>query len=295
MTDKALSSFIGQAFSFAAPKMSKQETLFLKGAHALRSGFLLYRKVRYINSKKTAVSFAMGAIVGKHPTVQQIARSIFGSLSIIKCTKDLHSLKRLHRRCRRILAGSHYVKIKGNRFDLKRKGGISPSVIDRLRWKKNLKSARAKAFFQTVGEIFKTLGELTWHLCDVYAACNDKRSGSLFIHSRQLWDELNAPDNIFLLKKLKKSCTLNDWMFQKKGLAITTKLLIGILQVPSKVTPLKKGVRDKIKGIAEEVEETLQDIKIKWNGWQGIDQDYLIEEPVIPTNINRFIIPPCRK
>lgn len=292
MPNQALLSNLAQALAFVAPKMSKQETFFLKGAFFLRSSFLLYRKLTYVRDKKTAISFTMGTIVGSHPTVQQIARFIFGSLSLIKCTKDLYHLKSLHRRCRRILAGKHYVTIKGDRFNLKCKKGISPSTMDRLRWKKNLKMARIKAFFATVKEIFKTLGKLTWHLSDGYTAFNDKHSGSIVVHSHQLWNELNAQDTTFLLKKLKKSRALNDWLLQKRGLAMSTKLLIQILKIPSKVAPLHKEIKGTFQGIIEEVEEGLIDFKTKWNQWQGLEKDYLIEEPALPKEFDRFISSP---
>lgn len=272
---------VKQALAFVAPKMSKQESLFLKGAYSLRKSFVFYRKIRCLNSKKNQVSFAMGVLVGNNPTVQQIARFIFGNLSLLKCTKDLHILKSLHRRCRRIIAGKHYVKVKGDRFD------------KRINWKKNLHKERTKAFFRTVSEIFKTLGQLTWHLSDVYSAYNDNSGSHVFVHGRALWNELAASDTTYLLKKLKKSRKLNDWIFQKEGMALSTKLLIGVLGVPSKVTPLKKEVKDKIKEIAADVEEGLQDIKNKWYKHQGIPKEYLSDTDSAPKKIEkRFITPP---
>lgn len=286
MSQKKLESLVDQSIFFSAPNLSRGENLFLKGARLCRSGLVLYRRIRYLTNPKDAVSFAMGTLVSHHPTVKQIARFVFGSLSVLRCVKDLHRLTYLLRSCRKIVRGEQYVPIKDNNF--KRKGRISPSTIDRLFWKKQLFQARSKFFFITVVEIFKTLGKLVCHLADVYSAYNDDIASEVFVHSRQLWNELAAPDTVVLLEKLKKTSSLNDRVFQLKGLSLTTKILIEILQLPAKVAPLKKDAKEKIKNVVQTIEEKIQEVKHQWYEWQGIPKEYLCEDSsTIPVKIER--------
>lgn len=91
------SSQINQAVCHATTGMTQAESAFLSCAKTFRKGYLFCRKASLVTNNP--VSFAAGSalslVLGQNDTLMQVARIILGSLSILRCSEDLHKLRAL--------------------------------------------------------------------------------------------------------------------------------------------------------------------------------------------------------
>jgi hypothetical protein len=213
---------------------------------------LVSRKIRLLKKKENLVPYALGsaldAVVKSNPTLQQVARIPFGSISILKCAEDLGEISRLIRLAGRLLSGKEYVVVKKDAFTVPSKKGVSPSFQDKMRWRAVVYKLQLQLFFKTIGEIFKRFFQLVLHLGDVYTAFKENTLPEVFIHSRDLWNELTS-HNSRVVKYLKRSEKINDWMLEKMGSSKKTAFLVKLFLLPAKIKEKLPDGRDVKAGI----------------------------------------------
>jgi hypothetical protein len=245
--EKNLTSKIRGGIAVAAPGMSCGQKLLLGAAGVCRLGWLFSRKVRLLSKKENLVPYALGSALDvmtkSNPTLQQVARIPFGSISILRCVSDLAEISRLFRLAGRLLAGKEYVVVKKDDFATPFNRNVSPSFQDKMRWRSVVFKLQIKLFFQVIGEIFKRFFQLVLHLGDVYTAFKENTLPEVFIHSRDLWKELTSRDSK-IVKYLKRSEKINDWMLEKMGAPKKTAFLVKLFLIPAKIVAKLPDGRD---------------------------------------------------
>lgn len=193
------------------------DSFFLASARVLGNIYLSYRRMRLSN--ENPISFAAGSALsgafGSNPTVQQISRFVLGTLSIIRCTEDLHKINKLREKCSRIFSGKQYLVVKGDRFNIKgEKASRLPQFMDQFHYEHKMRLERIAAYFRTIGKIIEVFCKLMLHIGDAYIAYNEDCVSEVFIHGRDLWDKLTS-DNAYLYRQLEKSDAVNQLVLNK--------------------------------------------------------------------------------
>lgn len=275
-------SQLNQAVCYATPGMSSAEGTFLACAETFRTGYLMCRKA-YLMSQNP-VSFAAGSALslalGQNDTLEQVARIVLGSLSILRCSEDLHKLRGLQKKCRRIVSGKHYIAVKGDRFNI---GGsrskLLPQFFDEMRYAHKMRMERIALLIKTLGEMAVVFGELMLHMGDAYVAFNEDCTSEVFIHSRDLWDELTS-DQSYLVQQLKNNEAFNDWLLgrTRTKTSLCTQVLMGLIAVPSQVVAVLPDIRDISQAVNDVIDQValnarlnIQDYKMGWRKLCGID------------------------
>lgn len=252
--EKNLASKIRGGIAVAAPGMTCGQKFLVTAAGFCRFGWLISRKIRLLKKKENLVPYAMGsaldAFTKSNPTLQQVARIPFGSISILRCAEDLAEISRLFRLAGRLLTGKEYVVVKKDDFATPFKKGMSPSFQDKVRWHNTVFKLQIKLLFKVIGEIFKRFFQLILHLGDVYTAFKENTLPEVFIHSRDLWNELTS-QNSSIVKYLKRSEKINDWMLEKMGSPKKTAFLVKMFLLPAKIRERLPDGRDVRAGIAK--------------------------------------------
>lgn len=122
-------------------------------------------------------------------------------------------------------------------------------------------------------------GELMLHMGDAYVAFNEDCSSEVFIHSRDLWDELSS-DQSYLVKQLKNNEAFNDWVLGRINTqtSLCTQALMGLIAVPSQVRGALPDIRDISNAATEMADEislslklSIQDYQTAFRKLRGID------------------------
>lgn len=238
---------IKSGMAVAAPGMTCGQKFLFGLAGFCRYGLLFSRKVRLLKKPENLVPYAAGsvldAVTKRNPTLQQIARIPFGSVSILRCAEDLAEISRLFCQAGRLLTGKEYVVVKKDAFVVPDKKGGSPSVRAKTRWRSVVFKEQIRLLFKTIGEIFKRFFQLVLHLGDVYTAFSENTIPEVFIHSRDLWNELTS-DKSKLVQYLKRTETINDFMLEKMGAPRKTAFLIKLFLLPAKIREKLPDPRD---------------------------------------------------
>lgn len=276
------SSQINQAVCYATPGMSQAEGIFLGCAETFRKGYLMCRKVCLVTNNP--VSFAAGSALslalGQNDTLMQVARIILGSLSILRCSEDLHKLRALQKKCSRIVSGKEYIPVKGDHFNIgSSKAKDSPQFLDGVRYAHKMRMERIALLIKTIGAMAVVFGELMLHMGDAYVAFNEDCSSEVFIHSRDLWDELSS-DQSYLVQQLKNNEAFNDWVLGRMNTqtSLCTQMLMGFIAVPSQIRGALPDIRDISNAANDLVDEislsmklSLQDCQMGFRKLRGID------------------------
>lgn len=186
----------------------QENDIFLSGARVVGKAFLAIR--RTILFYRNPFSFVAGSILkaatGDNPTIQQIARFVFGTLSMIRCAEDIVKLKNLTLKCKRIMAGEYYIPLKGDRW------GEEPDPLNQMQFDYRMKQLRFFKLMETIGKIINVFIDLILHLGDAYIAFNGEESVTeeVFIHGGDLWEKLTS-DATYLRQQLKKNETITKW------------------------------------------------------------------------------------
>lgn len=212
-------------------------------ADCMRACLSFGRRIRIFSNKDNAVPFALGGVLdvmlGNNSAVQKVAKIVFGSLSILRCTEDLVELKRLGAKFRRCFSGREYVPIKGDSWERRKlRGCATPSTDDMKLWSKTGRRAQLKILFQTIAEIFKRFWLLVLHLADVYSAYTENTVAEVFVHGKDLWKMLTSDESI-LYKELQNTEKVNDHMLSSLGSPVHTKILMTVFKIHN---VCKKGV-----------------------------------------------------
>lgn len=266
MKSHQLHSNVRSAIAVATPGMTFPQKCLVRTAGVLLFGFLAFRKFRLLRKKENLVPYALGsaldAVTKRSPTLQQVARFPFGSISILRCSEDLAEIGRLVRLSGRLILGKEYMVVKKDTFLTVAKPGLSPSLQDKMRWWNVVVRLQIKQLFKTIGEIFKRLFELAMHLGDAYTAFKENNVAEVFIHSRDLWNELTSQDSK-IVKYLKRTEQINDWMLGRLGSSKTTGFLIKMLQTSANlraaVPEIGNGIKTTAQNEYSRIEATIED------------------------------------
>lgn len=299
-------SQIRQAICFATPGMSSSQELLLTGAEIFKSAYLFCRKIYLM--EKDPVLFGAGSALDlfvPSATVQQVARFILGSLSLIRCSEDLHKLGQLRNRCDRIIDGAEYLLIKGDRFNIAgSRSKDRPRWLDEVRYQHVMRMARVSALFETIGEMFLVFAELMLHMGDAYVAYNEECGSEVFIHAKDLFVELTS-DQSYLVQQLERCEAMNDWVFGRMNSPLSTQILVAAIALPSRVAAALPKTEDMIESVQNVFNRAilnatlnLQDMKTALEGTEPIYQNnryytYIKGGPDDP-EMTRFITPPKR-
>lgn len=227
------------AIAVTTPGMGPAQKALLITAEVLRFGLLFARKVRLMRKRENAVPFAMGSVLdaafGKKESVQRIARFVFGSVSIMRCSEDLILMHQIGKKLKAICRGKAYLVIKRDVWAKKlKKRHISPSTLDRIEWMKNVGKLQVRQFFKTIAEFFKRLALLALHLSDSYTAFKENTVSEVFIHGKDLWKMLTSEKST-LAKELKKSAGVVDLLLKRIGSCANTSILLKALALHAKI------------------------------------------------------------
>ncbi len=305
-------SQINQAVCYASPGMSSAEGSFLMCAEIFRSFYLKCRKIYLManNPISFAAGSALSLAVGQNNVLDQVARVVLGSLSILRCGEDLHKFRALYKKCRRIVSGKEYIPVKGDRFNINRsKSKILPQFLDEVRYAHKMRMERIALLITTLGEIAVVFGELMLHMGDVYIAFNEDCVTEVFIHSRDLWDELTS-DESYLVQQLKDNEGLNDWLLGKStGLSgLCTQVFLSTLVIPSQIRSALPDFRDVTQAVSDAIDEVALNVKLNIQDYQigfrslcGIDPSLTYNEyysykkgSLRDPRVTRWINPPKR-
>lgn len=238
---------VRQAIRVVTPELSFFQQLLLFGGEAARIGYLIGRKIRILRKKENIAPLLMGSIldaaVGHLPSVQQVARIVFGSLSILRCSEDLLKIKQLGKRCHALFRGREYLVIKKIEWASTLKGRISPSIYHSWLWFQRVYLLQVKEAFRLLGKVFKQVALLGLHLADAYSAYRERNVSEIFVHGRDLWRRLTS-DESALVKELKRTKKINDWMLARQGSNWTTKLFLNLLTLPNRLKAKLPDMRD---------------------------------------------------
>lgn len=229
---------IRQAVILVTPQMTGFKKGLLVLGQGLSVGFLLFRRIRLLKRKENAIPFALGSVLdhtlGKKATVQQIARFVFGGVSIIRCSEDFLEMRKIFICFKALLRGEEYITIHGNGWKAAKSLRISPSWKEKWLRYKILFPLFFKKFFQYIGQFFKRFAALMIHLTDAYLAYRQKTVNEVFIHGKDLWKKLTS-DEAVLVKHLKSAKRVNNFMLGQLNPSWTTSLLLSFLTVPAKL------------------------------------------------------------
>lgn len=285
MSEILSSSQINQAVSFATPGMSQAEGAFLFCANAFRKGYLMCRKAYLVTNNPIcfAAGSALSLALGQNDTLMQVARIILGSLSILRCSEDLHKLRALKKKCRRIVTGKEYIGVRGDRFNIgSSKVKYAPQFFDEIRYAHKMRMERVAFLIKTLGEMLCVFGELMLHMGDAYVAFNEDCSSEVFIHSRDLWDELSS-DQSYLVQQLKNNEAFNDWVLGRMNIKTTlcTQMLMGFIAVPSQIRSVMPDLRDISKAATDLIDEVALSIKVNAQDCQTVFRKLRGIDPMI--------------
>lgn len=240
MVDRT-SKHVSGAIEVVTPLPPFATKMLILPAKALVFFFTLGRKIRLFAKTKNHIPLLAGGvletIVGKNPTVQQIARVTFGAVSVVKCSEDIMRIISAGRRIGRIFQGKSYV------FPIKHKSWNETGLYQRLTSAEayHLKIRRIeipiliKRFFLLLFEIFKAIALLALHFADACMAFRANTVSEVFVHGRDLFDKLTKPDAP-LIKTLKGPVRkVANFMLRGLGLSWTVTALIGLLTLPAKI------------------------------------------------------------
>ncbi|MFV0340350.1 MAG: hypothetical protein ACK5MA_06965 [Parachlamydiaceae bacterium] len=229
------------AVGAVTPNFTVGHLLLFKGATLLKKIAAVVRKIRLYRNLNNQLPLAIGSIlnvtVGNNPTVQQIARFLFGTISAIKCSEDLILLTGILRELKENFKGDSYLMVKGG------KGFESGRFKARLHWAKDVWLERIKRTFQLIGAFFKQLGSLSLHILDVEAAFNENTVSEMIVHGSDLWRHLSSDEEV-LAKTLLRKKDENDLLFARFQSTFRTQALLQILTVPVRVRNKMPDSRD---------------------------------------------------
>jgi hypothetical protein len=257
---------VRNAVGAATPNFTVGHLLLYKGAALLKKIVYIVRKIRLYRRLDNQLPLAIGSIlnvtVGNNPTVQQVARFVFGAVSVAKCSEDLIMLTGILRELKENFKGDSYLIVKGG------KGFKSGRFKARLHWAKDVWVERFKNTFHLIGHFFKRLGSLGVHIMDVEAAYKENSVSEMIVHGSDLWRHLTS-DKEVLAKTLLRNKDTNDLLFAQFRSSFRTKALLQILTIPVRVRnkmPDSRDVRRTLRKCAEEIKIPFQILKEKVNG-----------------------------
>lgn len=228
---------------------------FLMGfGEVFRWGYLIGRKVCLVKDKKNFGPLVAGSILdsalGNLPSVQQIARIVFGTLSIMRCAEDLVELKNIGRKIKSLFLGKEYITVKKDNWDSLKKRKVSASFADRWRWFWRVYMKQVKEAFRMIGVWFKRLFLLGLHLADSYSAFKNRHVAEIFVHARDLWNTLTSSKS-HLRNQLERSKKINDYMLKKMGSKHRTSFFLNLALLPAKIKQAFPDIRDVKESIAK--------------------------------------------
>lgn len=220
---------VRNAVGFATPNYAVGHLALFKGAMLIEKIFRVIRKIRLYSNLHNPLPLAIGSILnlaaGNNPTVQHVARFIFGTLSIIKCSEDLIVLTGILREMKENFKGESYILIKGD------KGFEKGRFRAKLLWIKGMRAERIKRTFYLIGQFFKNLAKLGVHLSDVKAAYTENTVSEVIVHAHELWRHLSSSEEV-LAKNLLRNKEINDYLLTQFQSTFRTQALLQILTVP---------------------------------------------------------------
>lgn len=244
---------VRNAVGVVTPNYTVGHLFLFKSATILEKILRVIRKIRLYSNPRNRLPLAMGSIlnlaVGSNPTVQHVARFVFGSLSIVKCSEDLIVLTGILRELKENFRGESYILIEGDKSFTK---GRSKA---RLYWIKNVWSERIKRTFYLIGQFFKGLVKLGVHLSDVKAALTENTVSEVVVHANELWRHLSSSEEV-LAKYLLRTKDTNDFLFTQFESTFRTQALLQILTVPVRVRdklPDSGDIRKKAHRVKKEI------------------------------------------
>lgn len=287
------------AIRLAAPEINGwQHRVFCSFGELFRIVHFVGRKIRVVRKKENFIPFVMGTVLdtflGKCPSIQKISKMVFGSLSIIRCGGDILELKRLGSRFSSCIKGKHYIVVKGDRLsDIKSR--FSSRVFDQWRWFRVVYCLQLKEAFRVLGLIFRRFLLLGLHLSDVYAAYKESHVAEVFVYGKELWQEITS-NRSKLVKYLKQTRNVNDWLLMQKKSSWTTHIFLNALLLPATLKEKLPDPSDVKRKIDQKVTHMAIKIDAVAERLLGSEAKYLIykEGSSQDPNAVRFLIPPKR-
>lgn len=209
------------------------------------------RKFRLFSKPGNALPLFAGSVLeataGKIPTLQQIARVVFGAVCIIKCSEDLLRMTDAAITIKKIFQGRSYVFIKQKSWDaLTYTEEQSPSKMFFSKLRKIETQVFIKRFFLCLGEIFKAIGLLALHFSDACMAYRENTLSEVFVHSKDLYQKLTSEDAP-IVKHLNQYRKVNDLMMAGLGLSWTTAALVGLVTLPAAIRKQAPGFEEMLR------------------------------------------------
>lgn len=201
---------------------------------------LVGRKIRLFSNPKNMVPLMAGSVLevaaGNQPTLKNASRVLFGSASILNCSKDILCIAKNMRTIVRIFQGKSYVAIKKKTWEGLDKSKLrSPSDVYFTKIKRTSYPILAKRIFHCVLEILKSLALLALHFADAVTAYREKNATSeIFVHGIDIYNHLTSSDSE-IVKHLKRLENVTDMMLVKMGASWATTALVGLFVLPAKI------------------------------------------------------------
>lgn len=296
-----ISSPVRQSIAVIAPGGGLQRELLLTAGGVLLKGLRIFRIIRQFrnpaNLAPLAAGHAIQQVAGNVPTVREIARFLFFTLSLVKCSEDLLEMQRFIGEIKGHLTGKSYLMVKRDRgFEKKLPGRLSPGCQDRLLWISVIGKERVKETFKLLGQFFKRFGSLVLHLSDAHAAITEDSVSTMVLNGSELWKKL-SDDNALLVRKLRGLEGKNDQILKILNSSFTTRVFLDIVLLPAKARTQLPGPQDVVDEFKAGAKEKWMMLKAVWERVKGLprqERAYRIDKRGQDPLSLKIIKPPVR-
>lgn len=213
------------------------------------------RKFRLFSKPQNCLPLFAGTVLeaaaGRIPTLQQIARVVFGSVCIIKCSEDLLRLADSASAIKKIFQDRSYVYIKQKSWEaLTYTADQSPSKLYFAKLRKIENKILIRRFFYCLAEIFRSIALFALHFSDACTAYRENTLSEVFVHSKDLFEKLTS-DEAPIVKHLNRYRKVNDMMMAGLGLSWTTTALVGVITLPATVRKNAPGFEELVQNFRD--------------------------------------------
>lgn len=296
-----LSGPVKQSFQVISPGGGFEKELFLTVGGVLYRGLRLLRWIRLLrhpsNLAPLAAGHAIQQVAGNVPTVKEVARFLFFTLSVLKCSEDIVELQRITRSIRGHFTGDEYLMVKRDKgFEPKQIDKWSPGINDRLLWLSVVGKERVKCVFRLIGEFFKKFAALVLHLSDAHAAIMEDSVSTMVVNASALWKKL-TDDQSLLVRKLKGMEGKNDAILKILNSSLSTKIMLEVVLLPAKAAEKLPGPQDLLDAFKEGAKEKLMFVKAAWEKVRGLppqERAYRVDKKGKDPLSLKIIKPPVR-
>ncbi len=272
---------VRQAVAVQIPGYSVKHDLLIQGGKIALKVLLIVRKIRLYSNPKNAIPLGAGSLlnvaIGRKPTVQQIARFVFLTISSLRVAEDISEIFSIGHKIYRMLSGKEYILIKKDpAFRSKNWKVLGPAASAALSDALHRGKERLRLTFHLIAELFKRLLLLTFHLADVYAAFTENSVSEVVVHTSDLFRHLTS-DEYVLGRELRNLERTSDSILARFNSSFTTKVLLTGLALPGKIKralPDPRDIGKEFKSIFWEHKLIFMALREKANGVRREDREY---------------------